>query len=335
MTMKAVWLFGVLLLSFQIQAKDIAYPNINIKNMNGFAKEFNTTGGENGQRVVVTDLPSLIREAGDTQSKIIIINGEISSPTKVRVTLGRNKTIVGAFGGKNILNNIHLITSDQSANIILENLVFKHSPNIKGNDDIQVYIRSGKQYWIDHCSFVGHEWSDNDGSLDKLIYVGALADGITISNSLFSNHRYGAIFGYPSDEYDEHYNGYPRMTISNNVYRNIEVRSPGLMRYGYYHVYNNLIQQYHLGYTLAQSAKVLSENNVFEMGNEKGLVDDKKNNTSFTDIGSYPTSIQRFSKPQSWKVSYDYHLMSVDVAKTWDEKYAGAQVNNNNFKYPK
>lgn len=36
------------------------------------------------------------------------------------------------------------------------------------------------------------------------------------------------------------------MTIANNIFNNIDVRSPGLMREGKFDVYNNLIDNYNL-----------------------------------------------------------------------------------------
>lgn len=177
--------------------------------------------------------------------------------------LGSNKTIVGSYSYHS-LKNVHLRSQKGTANIIFQNLKFAHSKNIKGNDDIQLYLGEGKGYWIDHCSFVGHQWSNNDNALDKLLYVGATADYVTVSYCLFQNHRYGVIIGYPGDEASaSSYEGYPKMTICFNYYKNILVRVPGLFRYGQFHIYNNVIRDYKDGITMHTRASFISENNYY------------------------------------------------------------------------
>lgn len=310
------------------------YPVTNLNKLTGFAQQAHVTGGSGGKVVIVKDISTLKNELLGSEKKTIVIEGQIGSNSKQILVFGSNKTIVGSFNNLNVLNNIYLVSSANSSNVIFQNLIFKHDPKIRGNGDIQLYIASGNKYWIDHCSFVGHKWSVNDGSLDKLIHVGESADYITISHSLFANHKYGSIFGYSMEGYNSKYNGYPRMTLSNNYYNNIDVRSPGLMRYGYYHSYNNYISNYHLGYTLAQNARLLSEANYFESGYEKGIVDDKKENTSFTDVNSYPSSISSYSRPASWKVPYSYRTQTASFAKNWDMNYSGAQASSGKFVYP-
>ena len=119
--------------------------------------------------------------------------------------------------------------------MIFQNLTFNHSANINANDDIQMYITSGSNYWIDHVTFSGHSYSSSGSDLDKLLYIGDRADYITISNSKFANHKYGIILGHPNDG-NSSYNGVPHVTMSNNYFENLYVRGPGLMRYGFFHI---------------------------------------------------------------------------------------------------
>lgn len=324
--------FACILVTTVSHAAD--YPVTNLGKLTGYAKQARVTGGGSGKVVTVKDIAMLKYELLGNTPKTIVIKGRIASSSKQVLYFGSNKTIVGSFNNLNVLENIYLTSSSNSSNVIFKNLVFKHDPKIRANGDMQLYISSGNKYWIDHCSFVGHKWSANDGSLDKLLYIGETADYITISHSLFQNHKYGSIFGYSVAGYNSKYNGYPHITLSNNYYNNIDVRSPGLMRYGYYHAYNNYISNYHLGYTLAQNAKVLSEANYFEAGNEKGIVDDKKENTSFTDINSYPSSIKKYSRSLSWKVPYSYSVKAAGFARNWDINYSGAQASASKFVYP-
>lgn len=261
-----------------------------------------------------------------TARRVLVINSNITAATLTKVSLGANKTIVGSFQNRT-LNNIHFRATTASQNIILQNLIFQHSVNIKDNDDIQLYLNYGSKYWIDHCSFVGHSWSDGDGSLDKLVYVGDKADYVTISHCYFGNHKYGLILGHPADDNNAAYNGFPHLTICHSYFENMQVRAPGLMRYGYFHVYSNYINKFQLGFTLAQNANILSENNYFGEGSaNKGMLDDKGTGT-FTDTGSIPAITNQKSPKAQWTASsnYAYSAKSASEAKTFAAANAGAK----------
>lgn len=159
----------------------MSYPQTKLSGLTGFAKAANVTGGWSGSVVSINTLDELKNNIADNTPRVLVINSNISTPTLTKVSLGANKTLVGSFQNRT-LNNIHLRATATSQNIILQNLVFQHSQNIKDNDDIQVYLNYGNKYWIDHCSFVGHNWTPDDGSLDKLMYIGDKADYATISN---------------------------------------------------------------------------------------------------------------------------------------------------------
>ncbi|MEX5689790.1 pectate lyase family protein, partial [Pseudomonas silesiensis] len=78
-------------------------------------------------------------------------------------------------------------------------------------------------------------------------YVGGTADSVSLANSKFQNNEYGVILGQPHDsaQAKAEYKGYPRMTIANNVFSNLDVRAPGLMRHGQFDVLNNSIDNFH------------------------------------------------------------------------------------------
>ncbi|MEJ5174451.1 pectate lyase family protein, partial [Erwinia sp. MYb416] len=159
----------------------MTYPTSKLNGLVGFAKAANVTGGWNGSVVEINTLAQLNQYVGDSTARVLVINSNITASSLTKVNLGSNKTIVGSFQNRT-LNNIHFRATTTSQNIIFQNLIFQHSVNIKANDDIQLYLNYGSKYWIDHCSFVGHTWSDGDGSLDKLLYIGEKADYATISN---------------------------------------------------------------------------------------------------------------------------------------------------------
>ncbi|ANE76004.1 pectin lyase [Dickeya solani] len=313
----------------------MAYPTTGTSGMVGFAKAGSTTGGTGGTVVSITSLSDLKTHVAGTDAKILVINANISASALTKVTLGANKSIIGSYSS-NTLTNIHFRSASSSKNIIFQNLTFKHTSTINGNDDIQIYLTSGSKYWLDHLTFPGHDYTLTDGGLDKLIYIGEKADYVTISNCLFKNHEYGLIFGYPQDgsSNGSTYDGYPHLTICHCYFSNIYVRAPGLMRYGYYHAYNNFIDKYQLGFTLAQNAKIVSEYNYFgtTTSSNKGMLDDKGTGT-FTDTGSTPSITNQTSSASKWAPSsnYSYTLKTVSEAKTFTQKYAGVQSSSLTF----
>lgn len=304
----------------------MSYPTSKLTGLTGFAKAAKVTGGWSGPVVSINNLEQLKSNIADTTPRVLVLNSNISASSLTKVSMGANKTLVGSFQNR-VLKNIHLRATPNSQNIILQNVVFQHSQGINQNDDIQVYLNYGSKYWIDHCSFIGHSWSSDDGSTDKLLYVGDKADYVTISHCSFSNHKYGLILGHPADDNNPAYNGYPHLTICHCHFENMQVRAPGLMRYGYFHVYNNYINQFQLGFTLAQNANILSENNYFGAGSERnGMLDDKGNGT-FTDKGSIPAITNQKSPPAQWTASsnYSYTLKTTTEAKSFATANAGAK----------
>lgn len=303
-----------------------SYPTTQTNGMVGFAKASNVTGGWNGSVIVINTLEELSQYISDSTARVLVINSNIEVSNLTKVMLGSNKSVIGSFGNRT-LYNIHFRATTTSQNIIFQNLIFQHSVEINNNDDIQLYLNYGDRYWIDHCSFVGHEWSDDDGSLDKLLYIGENADYVTISNCFFGNHKYGLILGHPADDNNTDYDGFPHLTICNNYFENLEVRAPGLMRYGYFHVYSNYINNFHLGFTLATKGKIISENNYFDKGSSSnGMLDDKGSGT-FTDIGSIPAITNQISPKSTWNATsfYNYKAITAEEAKDFATKYAGSQ----------
>lgn len=55
--------------------------------------------------------------------------------------------------------NVQFCTSSNSGtgnNLILKNFELQHDAESNGNDSIVVYLGSGQNLWVDHCTFVGH-----------------------------------------------------------------------------------------------------------------------------------------------------------------------------------
>lgn len=295
-------------------------------NMSGSTKA-SVTGGLFGKTVYVSDFSSLSSYCSGTTPYTIVINGNISMSDLSKIYVGQNKTIIGSFSA-NTLNNVHFRCTSSSGNVIFKNITFKHDADKNENDDIQMYISDGNNFWVDHCTFTGHSTTTSE-DVDKHMYVGLKADFVSVTGCVFMGHKYGLILGYPSEDGAGTYSGYPRMTICNNYFYNVLTRAPGLMRYGYFHCYNNFIYGFNLGYTPYTGANIYSEKNYFAAGDYKGCVVDDKGVGGFTDTGSVlSSSVSSLStgstsfRPSS---NYSYATRSAADAKTWAQTYAGVQ----------
>lgn len=297
------------------------------KNMSGKEKA-SVTGGALGAVVYVSNISDLQKYASGSTAYTIVINGNISATSLTKVTVGKNKTFVGKFGS-GTLNNIHFRCISSSGNVIFKNITFKHDENKNENDDIQMYISNGNNFWVDHCSFSGHSTMTST-DVDKHMYVGLQADFVSVTGCYFGGHKYGLILGYPNEDGAGTYSGYPRMTIANNYFYNNYTRAPGLMRYGYFHCYNNYVYGFNLGYTPYTGCTIYSEKNYFDKGSYSGRVVDDYGVGAFTDSGSVLTSSVSNLKTgaASWRPSsnYGYATRSAADARTWAQRYAGAQT---------
>lgn len=296
------------------------------KNMSGKEKA-SITGGALGEVVYVSNVNDLQKYASGSTAYTIVINANISSNNLTKVTVGKNKTFVGKFGA-GTLNNIHFRCISNSGNVIFKNITFKHDASKNENDDIQMYISNGNNFWVDHCTFSGHS-AMTSSDVDKHMYVGLKADFVSVTGCYFGGHKYGLILGYPNEDGAGTYSGYPRMTIANNYFYNNYTRAPGLMRYGNFHCYNNYVYGFNLGYTPYTGCDIYSEKNYFEKGSYAGRVVDDHGVGNFTDSGSVLTSSVSGLKTggTSWRPSsnYGYSTRSAADAKTWAQRFAGAQ----------
>jgi len=311
------------------------YPTSGINGMFGFAAVSNvTTGGTGGEVVYVYNETQLSAQLSGSDKRIVVVAANISTSGKTQINLGSNKSIIGSYAA-HTLHNIYLRATSSTENMIFQNLTFSHDASINDNDDIQLYLHYARGYWIDHCTFSGHSYDANGSDLDKLLYIGGeKADYITISQCKFMNHRYGLILGYPDDGYQGSYDSYPRLSMFNNYFDNVYTRAPGLMRYGHFHIKNNYVCHFHLGFTIAQNARIYSEGNYFEGGNYSGTILDDKANGSFTDVGSYPTVTGQSSPATSFNPadSYSgYRVETPEYAKSFATNWAGSQSSSSTW----
>lgn len=291
------------------------------------------TGGILGSVVSVSSVSQLQSYAKGTTPYTIVIDGNISASSITKVEVGQNKTFIGSYRN-NALNNIHFRCISNSGNIIFKNITFNHSGNLNANDDIQVYISSGNKFWIDHCTFTGHSSLKSD-DVDKFIYVGAnnppsneRADYVSVTACKFGGHKYGLILGYPQDTAaGRQFTGCPQMTIANCYFHSTITRAPGLMRYGYFHCYNNYVYDFSTAYTVYTLSNVYSENNYFDKGSHPGNIFDSSYAGNFTDSGSVLTNVNMNYSRTSWRPSsnYQYNVRAATQATAWCRNYAGSQ----------
>ena len=303
----------------------------NSKDMSGKEKA-SVTGGVFGKVVTVTSLSDLQNYASGSTPYTIIIGANLSQSSLTKVTVGSNKTFIGSYNA-HTLHNIHFRNISSSGNNIYKNLTFSHDVSINENDDIQMYISDGNNFWLDHCSWPGHDMttdtSTHENDTDKFLYVGLKASYVSVTGCFFGGHKYGLILGYPAEDGASTYSGYPLMTICNSYFNTTLTRAPGLMRYGYFHCYNNYVYNFNLGYTPYTGCNIYSEKNYFEAGSYKGSVVNDMGIGNFTDSGSVlSTSVSNISlSATSWRPSsnYSYATRDASSAKSWAASYAGSQ----------
>lgn len=191
-----------------------------------------------------------------------------------RIYVHSNKTIIGSYAA-HTMYNVQFCTSSNNGtgnNLILKNFELQHDAESNGNDSIVVYLGSGQNIWVDHCTFAGHsDYNTASTGLpdwDKFLACCYDADYTTVSDCSFGLHEYGVILGYPADDDSSYktYNNYPRMSIISNRFEKTLTRGPGLMRYGYFHSLNNYVKTFSMAYTVHTASKIFAENCYYEDG---------------------------------------------------------------------
>lgn len=329
-----------------------------------------TIGGLFGEVVEAGDFNTLKKYAeSDTPYTIVVtknisvtelsLNGERYMCTAGRIYLHSNKTIVGSYGNHTLFNVQFCTNSGKGVgdNIIIRNFESTHDAESNNNDSIQFYFGSGKNIWVDHITFKGH---DNYGYApktkkvdeDKFLACCYDADYCTVSDCSFGGHKYGLILGYPdssASNYDK-YDSYPRMTLAGNKFNDTNTRAPGLMRWGYFHSFNNYVNKFSMAYTVQANCRIFAENCYYSNG---GNVICDWNLSSGEMAGSYAESGSKssgcnrtvqgegtannpsYSTPCSWrpKSNYSYTALTADNAKTYCDTYSGCQSDGGNMMY--
>ncbi len=325
-------------------------------------------GGLFGEVVEVSTFDDLKKYAtSDTPYTIVVtknisvtelnLNGERYMCSAGRIYVHSNKTIIGSYGA-NTLFNVQFCTSTKSGvgdNIIIKNFKSTHDAESNNNDSIQFYFGSGKNIWVDHVTFIGHDnygYAPKTGKVDEDKFLACCydADYCTISDSSFGAHKYGLILGYPSDDENSknNYDGFPHMSIIGNKFYQTETRGPGLMRWGYFHSLNNYVNTFSMAYTVHSGCDIYAENCYYENGGnvicdwnqityagayaESGS---KFSNCNRTVQGQGTSNNPSYSNASSWRPNkhYVYTSLTADNAKSYCSTYSGCQTSKDNMMY--
>ena len=343
------------------------------KDTNGNVKA-SDIGGTLGKVVEVQTFDELKVACTSTDPCTIVITKNISKTgtyTKdgngryrfndAKIYMQPNKTVVGGYAAHS-LYNVSFTTYNKNYgpghDIILRNIQISHDKELNA-DNIWEFAY-GYNFWIDHCEFVGHDKINGASTKlddwDKFLNFKGNTDNdntdfITVSDCKFGLHEYGVLIGYPVDTQESYntFNGTPHATLADNYYDKCVTRAPALMRYGYFHSFNNYVVNFDMGYTIYTAAKLYAENNYYNGGSGKGsVVNDtvSSNDISskypgqYTETGSTLTGSKYSLKGKTatvcnWRPSsnYSYSAKSAADAKSHCEKYSGTQSSASNMTY--
>ncbi len=204
-----------------------------------------TTGGGNGESVIVNTRTHLRHHAAREEPLTIYIEGMLVGSGNVKVA--SNKSIIGLGDDATLVRFGFDI--DGQENIIIRNLTIK---DVQDSDDA-IMIKNSHHIWIDHC--------DLSRAKDGLLDLTKGSDFITVSWTKFSDHDKCSLLNSGTNEFVDY--GKCRVTYYRNWYDNTVQRNPRV-GYGMAHVFNNYysnIKSYAIG--VHTRAKVLAENNYF------------------------------------------------------------------------
>lgn len=213
-----------------------------------------TTGGAGGSTTTVTDLASFSEAAESEEPLVIVIEGSIQGPGKVRPA--SDKTIVGASGGAD-LENVGIYVRRVS-NVIIRNL---RIARVDADNGDAIGVDGSTNVWVDHVDLEG-DLNVGKDDYDGLFDVTHASDYVTISYSYFHNHWKGSLIGHSDSNADED-TGHLRVTYAHNHWVDVNSRNPSI-RFGTLHVYNSLYENLATsGINTRMGAQALIESTAF------------------------------------------------------------------------
>ena len=249
---------------------------VNINDMG----QFGITGGGAGEIVHVTNRADFEKYVSGTTPYVIILDNDLEGlglqDMNDVISVGSNKTIIGAGAGKT-LNGICIDLKNQ------QNVIFRNITLTKGRED-GMSFRTCHHIWIDHC--------DLSDSYDGLLDFTIASDYMTCSWTKLSNHNKVSITNSGTCHYEDY--GKEHVTFAHDWFASNTQRNPRI-GYGRMHIYNCYwtdISSYCIGYH--SQAQVLSEYNYFTSSANKPFMAQYTHALpyagSLSDNGSYSES---------------------------------------------
>lgn len=271
------------------------------------------TGGAGGPLVRVRTAEALRQAVAGSEPRVIILDADLTGggveDRDDVVTLGSNKTLIGAGAGK-ALGGFCLEAEGQQ-NIIVRNITLSH-----GRPD-GIGLRRCHHVWIDHC--------DLSASYDGLLDFTLGSDYMSVTHTKLHDHNKVSITNSGTCHYEDY--GREHVTFAHCWFADNTQRNPRI-GYGRMHIYNcywTNISSYCIGFH--SQAQVLSENNHFSASASKPFCNqytDLLPYTGFlTDRGSYfanGTPSPTVNHPYG-DISYtptDYYSYDFDLLPTAD-----------------
>lgn len=235
---------------------------------------------------------------------------------QIQFIIPSNTTILGVGENAKIIDGYFSVNA--SNNIVVRNLEFQAPLDLapaydtskpEWNARFKAFsMVTGKQVWIDHCTFSDGANLDTEKLTingvplpvmrhDGLLDIEDSSDYVTVSYSIFKNHDKTNMVGGSGDGNGSKERDFNRLTFSNNIWQDSVQRAPRA-RFGKIHVYNNSYSGdtghsiYPVGYYIGMGAesRILSEANVFDMTGTDAKVSkviSNLNGYQFKDVGSW------------------------------------------------
>ncbi|KQK06711.1 hypothetical protein BRADI_2g27954v3, partial [Brachypodium distachyon] len=240
----------------------------------GFGR--NAIGGKNGPTYVVTDpsdddpsspAPGTLRYGLTQDGPLwIVFAHDMTIRPKHELVVGSHKTVDGRGAQVVVGEGGACFAVDGASNVIIHGVTIRGCrPKPRGprgrseSDGDGVSVCEARDVWIDRCSF--------EDCADGLVDVTRASTGVTVSNSLFTNHDKAMLLGH-SDSFDD--DRAMRVTVTLNRFGPGLVQRMPRCRYGVFHVVNNDYVKWGM-YAIGGSASpnILSLGNRFSAGHNK------------------------------------------------------------------
>lgn len=299
-------------------------------------------GGLLGKTVFVTTVADLRTYLASADPLTIVIAADIDCHAQSSIRVQSNKTLIGSYsasklGDAQLQSNEYGYNSSKadsvygapSDNMIFLNITFAAEIN---KDKILLSIYSGKNVWIDHCTFYS-TLSNSVNEVGKFVWVNTpynasdkkrSPDFVTVSYNIFKNRYWCLVYGTQNGITAEDRTSVMFNIFDSDVRRTPEIGNGTLHDYSNYLVRNNTsVENDPLASIIVDTgAQGYAESNRFEGYRQEssGYWDFEyivNNATGFTDTGSYSNRSASGSSsvtPTEWA---SYSTYTTAAASTW------------------